>query len=87
MYVSNRIASSSTSDSLAYLATKAAGKAVEDNAEAGSTAHLAGGVNQAAGPVGISCHGPFQPGSAISRWRQASIAGNIAQRSKPTSSS
>lgn len=43
MYVSNRVTSGSTSDSLAYLATKAAGKAVEENTEAGSTAHLAGG--------------------------------------------
>ncbi|WPE20092.1 hypothetical protein [Shinella zoogloeoides] len=43
MYVSNRIASGSTGDSLAYLATKAAGNAVEENAEAASTAQLAGG--------------------------------------------
>lgn len=54
MYVSNRIASSSTSDSLAYLATKAAGKAVEDNAEAGSTAHLAGGSSDPSSHVGLS---------------------------------
>lgn len=54
MYVSNRIASSSTSDSLAYLATKAAGKAVEDNAEAGSNAHLAGGSSDPSSHVGLS---------------------------------
>ncbi len=38
MYVSNRIPSSSTSDSLAYLATKAAGKAAEESTEAVSGA-------------------------------------------------
>ncbi|MCR6501818.1 hypothetical protein MUO32_22535 [Shinella sp. CPCC 101442] len=54
MYVSNRIASSSTNDSLAYLATKAAGKAVEENAEAASTAHLAGGSYDPSAHVGLS---------------------------------
>ncbi|WLR94129.1 hypothetical protein [Shinella zoogloeoides] len=54
MYVSNRIASGSTNDSLAYLATKAAGKAVEENAEAGSTAHLAGGSSDPSAHVGLS---------------------------------
>ena len=54
MYVSNRIASGSTNDSLAYLATKAAGKVVEENAEAGSTAHLAGGSSDPSAHVGLS---------------------------------
>jgi hypothetical protein len=54
MYVSNRIASSSTSDSLAYLATKAAGKAVEENADAASGAHLAGGSYDPSAHVGLS---------------------------------
>ncbi|MXN45735.1 hypothetical protein GR138_11075 [Shinella kummerowiae] len=54
MYVSNRITSSSTGDSLAYLATKAAGKAVEENAEVGSTAHLAGGSYDPSAHVGLT---------------------------------
>ncbi|MEW9615517.1 hypothetical protein AB3G45_16995 [Shinella sp. S4-D37] len=54
MHVSNRIASSSTSDSLAYLATKAAGKAVEESTEAGSTANLAGGSYDPSAHVGLS---------------------------------
>ncbi len=54
MYVSNMITSSSTSDSLAYLAGKAAGKAVEENAEAGSTAHLAGGSYDPSSHVGLT---------------------------------
>ncbi|MBO9628692.1 MAG: hypothetical protein J7516_04580 [Shinella sp.] len=54
MYVSNRIASSSTNDSLAYLATKAAGKTTEENAEAASTAHLAGGSYDPSAHVGLS---------------------------------
>src|SRR5690606_11469835 len=54
MHVSNRIASSSTSDSLAYLATKAAGKAAEDNAETGSAAQLAGGSYDPSAHVGLS---------------------------------
>jgi hypothetical protein len=54
MYVSNRIASSSTNDGLAYLATRAAGKAVEENAEVGSTAHLAGGSYDPSSHVGLS---------------------------------
>ena len=54
MYVSNRIASSSTSDSLAYLATRAAGKAAEENAEAVSGAHLAGGSYDPSSHVGLS---------------------------------
>ena len=54
MYVSNRIPSSSTSDSLAYLATKAAGKAVEESAEAASTAQLAGGSYDPSAHVGLS---------------------------------
>ncbi|MCO5140446.1 MULTISPECIES: biotin biosynthesis protein BioC [unclassified Shinella] len=54
MHVSNRIASSSTSDSLAYLATRAAGKAAEENVEAGSTAHLAGGSYDPSAHVGLS---------------------------------
>ena len=54
MYVSNRIASSSTSDSLAYLATRAAGKAAEENAEAGSTAQLAGGSSDPSAHVGLT---------------------------------
>lgn len=54
MHVSNRISSSSTSDSLAYLATKAAGKAAEENAEAVSTAHLAGGSYDPSAHVGLS---------------------------------
>ena len=54
MYVSNRIASTSTSDSLAYLATKAAGKAVEETAEAASTAHLSGGSYDPSAHVGLT---------------------------------
>ena len=54
MYVSNRIASGSTGDSLAYLATKAAGNAVEENAEAASTAQLAGGSYDPSAHVGLS---------------------------------
>lgn len=54
MYVSNRIASSSTNDSLAYLATKAAGKPAEESAEAASTAHLAGGSYDPSAHVGLS---------------------------------
>ncbi len=54
MYVSNRISSGSTNDSLAYLATKAAGKAVEENAEAASSAHLAGGSYDPSAHVGLS---------------------------------
>lgn len=54
MYVSNRISSSSTNDSLAYLANKAAGKSVEENAEAASTAHLAGGSYDPSAHVGLS---------------------------------
>lgn len=54
MYVSNRIASGSTSDSLAYLATRAAGSAAEENAEAGSTAHLAGGSYDPSAHVSLS---------------------------------
>lgn len=54
MYVSNRIASGSTSDSLAYLATKAAGNVVEENAEAGSTAQLAGGSYDPSALVSLS---------------------------------
>lgn len=54
MQVSNRIASSSTSDSLAYLATKAAGRAVEESAEAVSTASLAGGSYDPSAHVGLS---------------------------------
>jgi hypothetical protein len=54
MYVSNRVTSGSTSDSLAYLASKAAGKAVEENAEAGSTAHLAGGSYDPSAHVGLT---------------------------------
>ncbi|MGD9480980.1 biotin biosynthesis protein BioC [Shinella sp. G-2] len=54
MNVSNRIASGSTSDSLAYLATKAAGKGAEENAEAVSTAHLAGGSSDPSLHVGLS---------------------------------
>ncbi|UDF29662.1 UNVERIFIED_ORG: hypothetical protein LHK14_19485 [Roseateles sp. XES5] len=54
MNVSNRIASGSTSDSLTYLATKAAGKGAEENAEAVSTAHLAGGSSDPSLHVGLS---------------------------------
>jgi hypothetical protein len=54
MYVSNRVTSGSTSDSLAYLASKAAGKAVEENAEAGPTAHLAGGSYDPSAHVGLT---------------------------------
>jgi hypothetical protein len=54
MYVSNRVTSGSTSDSLAYLATKAAGKAVEENTEGGSTAHLAGGSYDPSAHVGLT---------------------------------
>lgn len=54
MYVSNRVTSGSTSDSLAYLASKAAGKAVDENAEAGSTAHLAGGSYDPSAHVGLT---------------------------------
>ena len=54
MYVSNRIASGSTSDSLAYLATRAAGSVAEENAEAGSTAHLAGGSYDPSALVSLS---------------------------------
>ena len=54
MYVSNRIASSSTNDSLAYLATKAAGKSVEETAEVASGAHLAGGSSDPSAHVGLS---------------------------------
>lgn len=54
MYVSNRVTSGSTSDSLAYLASKAAGKAVEENAEASSTAHLAGGSYDPSAHVGLT---------------------------------
>lgn len=54
MQVSTRIISSSTSDSLAYLASKAAGKTVEENAEAGSTAHLSGGSYDPSAHVGLS---------------------------------
>lgn len=54
MYVSNRIPSSSTSDSLAYLATKAAGKAAEESTEAVSGAQLAGGSYDPSAHVGLS---------------------------------
>ena len=54
MYVSNRIASGSTSDSLAYLATKAAGSVAEESAEAASTAHLAGGSHDPSAHVSLS---------------------------------
>ncbi len=54
MYVSNRIASGSTSDSLAYLATKAAGSVAEESAEAASTAHLAGGSYDPSAHVSLS---------------------------------
>ncbi|WP_411036807.1 biotin biosynthesis protein BioC [Shinella sp. BYT-45] len=54
MYVSNRIASGSTSDNLAYLATRAAGNAAEEKAEAGSGAHLAGGSYDPSAHVGLS---------------------------------
>ena len=54
MYVSNRIASSSTNDSLAYLATKAAGKSVEETVEVVSGAHLAGGSYDPSAHVGLS---------------------------------
>lgn len=54
MYVSNRIASSSTNDSLAYLATKAAGTAVEETVEAVSGANLAGGSSDPSLHVGLS---------------------------------
>ncbi|WP_337181382.1 hypothetical protein [Shinella sp.] len=54
MYVSNRIASGSTGDSLAYLATRAAGTAVDENAEAGSSAQLAGGSYDPSAHVGLS---------------------------------
>lgn len=54
MYVSNRIASGSTSDSLAYLATKAAGNAAEESVEAVSTAHLAGGSYDPSAQVSLS---------------------------------
>ena len=54
MYVSNRITSSSTNDSLAYLATKAAGKAAEENAENASSAHLAGGSYDPSAHVGLT---------------------------------
>lgn len=54
MYVSNRIASSSTSDSLAYLATRAAGKAVEEAADADTAAHLAGGSSDPSAHVSLS---------------------------------
>jgi hypothetical protein len=54
MYVSNRIASGSTHEGLAYLATKAAGKATEDAAEAVSSANLAGGTVDPSSHVGLS---------------------------------
>lgn len=54
MNVSSRIASGSTSDSLAYLATKAAGKGAEENAEVGSTAHLSGGSSDPSLHVALS---------------------------------
>ncbi len=54
MHVSNRIASGSTSDSLAYLATRAAGSAVEESAEAVSGAHLAGGSHDPSAQVSLS---------------------------------
>ncbi len=54
MYVSNRIASGSTGDSLAYLATRAAGSVAEENTEAGSTAQLAGGSYDPSAHVGLS---------------------------------
>ena len=54
MYVSNRIASSSTSDSLAYLAARAAGGALEETADAGSAAHLAGGSYDPSAQVSLS---------------------------------
>ena len=54
MYVSNRISSSSTSDSLAYLATKAAGKSAEDVAETASNANLSGGSYDPSAHVGLS---------------------------------
>ena len=43
MHVSNRIASGSTSDTPGNLAAKAAGKAVEEDGESGSSAQLSGG--------------------------------------------
>lgn len=54
MHVSNRIASSSTSDSLAHLASRAAGKAVEENAEAASAAQLSGGSYDPSSHVGLT---------------------------------
>lgn len=54
MHVSTRIASSSTSDSLAYLATRAAGKVAEEGTETGSTAQLAGGSYDPSAHVGLS---------------------------------
>lgn len=54
MYVSNRIASSSTSDSLAYLATKAAGAPVEEAADDGPAAQLAGGSYDPSAHVSLS---------------------------------
>lgn len=54
MYVSNRIASGSTNDSLAYLATKAAGKPVEEVAEPVASAQLAGGTTDPSSHVGLS---------------------------------
>lgn len=54
MHVLNRIASSSTGDSLAYLATRAAGKAAEEPADAGSAAQLAGGSYDPSAQVSLS---------------------------------
>lgn len=54
MNVSNSIVSSSTSDSLAYLATRAAGKAVEVAAGSDSAAHLAGGSHDPSAQVSLS---------------------------------
>ncbi|MDP9590720.1 UNVERIFIED_ORG: hypothetical protein J2W19_003284 [Shinella zoogloeoides] len=54
MYVSNRIASGSTHEGLAYLATKAAGKAAEDATETASSANLAGGTTDPSSHVGLS---------------------------------
>lgn len=54
MYVSDRIASNATGDSLAYLSNRATDKAGEKTAEAASTAHLAGGSHDPSAQVSLS---------------------------------
>ncbi len=54
MYLSNRIASSSTGDSLAHLAERAAGKVVDEARETVSAAQLSGGSHDPSAHVSLS---------------------------------